>query len=534
MGALTTPEAVRKDLLRKLADRTCCDPEAALAAVSSQPLVAAYAELCTRHSCLLEFEAWARALSKQGMAGVASTSVADYYARSAETQRALGIWSCSPMSGVTLPPQVVPGFVSCIEMLRLSIMRDGYLWRQDAGGALLLCPPDGSMDDVVPKSFTFRTVKAPWRAVFTALPAAMYSRILVLTHDVADAVEMVARPGSLAEVVPVVRRPGIIMDRRVIVASPCSTDGDHEHWVPTPTAFAAPWCDALHSAMLGAHMLYPSGDGNLAVQLFVAKYAMARGLGTRVFSEVTASPGAFGEVVLIDSRPNVWSLLSVLVTLDNLQSENWAVTVFGSISSCAFMERCLLPHVPNLKIVALPELDAHPFDLECYNKLLKSPELWARIESPRALIVQDDGMIVRRGLETEFADYDYVGAPWSDVQGNAALKAMLPSMVGNGGISLRDTSVMREISTNAAAEGRRLFNFRLQPVPEDVFFATEVAKRPGGKPCSTPAAERFSMEERASPVALGFHKPWGYLPSPVVTNYYSAALREARARPSTA
>jgi hypothetical protein len=202
------------------------------------------------------------------------------------------------------------------------------------------------------------------------------------------------------------------------------------------------------------------------------------------------------------------------------------------------MRRCLHPLIPNVRIVVLDELTG-TFDIEAYNSLLKNPAFWAHLDlSQHVLIVQDDGMLVRRGLEDDpenFMQYDYVGAPWLDgLAISAELKRKIPTLVGNGGISLRRASVMRDICTSAATQGRGLFNNRLQPIPEDVYFAAEVCRRGGDGVCPTHVASKFAFEEipptesQRSP--LGFHKPWAYMDVTHVAAFFQGALEEATTR----
>jgi hypothetical protein len=102
--------------------------------------------------------------------------------------------------------------------------------------------------------------------------------------------------------------------------------------------------------------------------------------------------------------------------------------------------------------------------------------------------------------------------------------------VGNGGLSLRRVTACLA-ATEAEAEstrgGGRLFNFNLQPEPEDVFFARAFAAL--GRGCPTEVGERFAMEQRSSSSndsrPFGFHKPWPYLPKEHVAEFMLSTLR---------
>eukprot|EP00798_Chlamydomonas_sp_ICE-L_P001289 gene1289-biopygen14150 len=121
-----------------------------------------------------------------------------------------------------------------------------------------------------------------------------------------------------------------------------------------------------------------------------------------------------------------------------------------------------------------------------------------------ALFVQDDGMIVRPGIEEdeEIMAQDYVGAPWADAPANAELKRLVPTLVGNSGLSLRRVDACLDVTeptttpVHRMSGGGRLFNFNLQPEPEDVFFARSFSTIGCG--CPTGVGERFAMEQRIS------------------------------------
>jgi hypothetical protein len=219
----------------------------------------------------------------------------------------------------------------------------------------------------------------------------------------------------------------------------------------------------------------------------------------------------------------VWTALSVLVTLSSLRTSSWSATVFTSAAAAPQYDRWLRPHAPRIRIGILEALSHATFDTEDYNRLLKSPTFWKYFTAPRVLVIQDDGMIVRRGLEddAELLSCGYVGAPWPSAStGPAAAHAAVlrdagvpESLVGNGGLSLRNTGWTLATAEAGESDGgsRRLYNHDSQPVPEDVFFSS--APSPP-LPCPRSAAERFSVESRVPPPGVrpfGFHKPWAYL-----------------------
>eukprot|EP00798_Chlamydomonas_sp_ICE-L_P005620 gene5620-biopygen2661 len=234
-------------------------------------------------------------------------------------------------------------------------------------------------------------------------------------------------------------------------------------------------------------------------------------------------------------------MLSVLVTLDNLDVRRWPrVVVFCAPENERFVQRSLppslLPGGVELVTVVMESLSyapplpgQKPFSIEKYSNILKDASFWRRLKEvalgDMALFVQDDGMIVRPGIEEdeEIMAQDYVGAPWADAPANAELKRLVPTLVGNGGLSLRRVDACLDVTESIPLRrcGDRLFNFNLQPEPEDVFFARSFAAI--GRGCPTEVGERFAMEQRISSSKgskpFGFHKPWPYIPKEVVAEF---------------
>jgi hypothetical protein len=246
-----------------------------------------------------------------------------------------------------------------------------------------------------------------------------------------------------------------------------------------------------------------------------------------------------GDVVLVDTRSNVWSVLAMLITMDNLDAARWRAVVFCAPRNAAFMRACLLPRIPGVRIETLDEIDpdrgadrgdesADAFDMDTYNRVLMNHAFWRRIQGPLALVIQDDGMLVRPGLEhdTELLSADYVGAPWACVPDNRELQLRVgDEMVGNGGLSLRRVEAAVRACVHAHADIKVLFNHRLQQVPEDVFFASAAARE--GRACPRHIAHRLSVEQveppAGAPAPLGMHKPWPYLR----VERWAAMLRDA-------
>jgi hypothetical protein len=261
-----------------------------------------------------------------------------------------------------------------------------------------------------------------------------------------------------------------------------------------------------------------------------------RGLGGLGFGGLGGLAPPLNSVVVVDSRCNVFSLASVLVALDNL-GPAWRVQAFCSAAGAAYTERLLRPllrcgGVP-LEVLALPELEEAPFGIDQYNALLKSEAFWHRVRGERCLLVQDDGLLVRPGLEASgLLDYDYVGAPWV-AAAQEELTRLAGGTVGNGGLSVRNPALMARLCRSREAEGRRLFFLRnLLPLPEDVFFAGGISAH---SRCPEEEARRFSCEQWMPSTGadgyrpLGWHKPWAYHAPERAAALMGAALPQAEA-----
>lgn len=225
-------------------------------------------------------------------------------------------------------------------------------------------------------------------------------------------------------------------------------------------------------------------------------------------------------VVLVDNRRNVFSTTAIHITMDNLKRDAWDLVIVTSKQNIEWYKE----RVDGAIIITDERLEYEPFDIETYNVVMKDADFWKRFTHyERVLIIQDDGMIVRPGLESRFIQYDYVGSPWIHSEANSEIIMMNKGLlVGNGGLSLRNPRIMQEICTRFAKEGNRLFNNQLQPIPEDVFFSHCIATKLSGK-ATTPLnreATFFATEQVENLQALGFHKFWAYHPLSYVLRYF--------------
>lgn len=230
-------------------------------------------------------------------------------------------------------------------------------------------------------------------------------------------------------------------------------------------------------------------------------------------------------IVLVDNRDNPWSVASLLCTASTLSRQSveggrWGVYVFCGIKNKPYFRDSLAPYFPPhdvLNIVELPELSMrNKFTLEDYNLVMKSSKLWEVIDAEKCLTVQDDGVIMRCGVERYMDHYDYVGAPWREGQ-KVLADVSCPTLVGNGGVSVRNVAAMTDIARYGedTLQNNTLFVNGAQPVPEDVYFVAGLHARADKYViCPRDDALGFTAEQTISSShldrILGFHKPWAY------------------------
>lgn len=514
----------------------------------------------------------------------------EYNNRVARCAESLGLpWRC-PITGCELDHMYddqVP-LMTAMECLRSPLIRNVYLWRRDVGGVLSLA--DGSTKNVkafqrLRKPKTIQDDEDAEEAkvlILAALPPGLYSTVLVPKEvsdsDAFKSIKSLVRDDTALWICgsDMTRDADAEADAnakrslRMCRDLPISEAGtDWLGWLPPPdhlygASHKAPfWALAVSEDMSKAFLRYQGrpmtpltsatsvevdGRGVLNYHQLLARYAHVRKLGSKV--HITASSSAsssasntkhIGAVLAIDTRENVWTALGVLATLDNLRCASWSVIVLCAESNVEWMRKAILPHAPHARIEAMPELtriaNDGAFDIEAYNDLMKSEALWNILkDEPRILTVQDDGAVLRPGLEddADIMRQSYVGAPWQPHpileaagivtdQGSQASQGS----VGNGGVSLRNVEVMRRILRESGARLKGMFNGNAQPLPEDVFFASGLTKN---EVCPFEVARRFAFEQIFAGGCYAFHKPWAYLPPAVYVPEFQSIVKEATER----
>lgn len=232
-------------------------------------------------------------------------------------------------------------------------------------------------------------------------------------------------------------------------------------------------------------------------------------------------------IALIDSRENPLSVISVIIALHNIRSP-MTCHLFTSTQALPYYSK-YLSHL-NVKVLQYPALDTAHFDIDVYNSVLKSTQFWKTLKNTGAqkvIIIQDDGIMARPGVEDLIEPWDFIGAPWADAPGNEYIRDNITrDLVGNGGFSARDIAKCLLITEKYEEEKHHLFYQNLVEIPEDVYFVAGM-KKEGYKIAPREIAAQFSSEQTLDPRAVGFHKPWAYSDQATVKGFLAGYLEGA-------
>lgn len=199
--------------------------------------------------------------------------------------------------------------------------------------------------------------------------------------------------------------------------------------------------------------------------------------------------------VLIDSRclPN---LEFVLRQVSRFLDDSWSMTIFTGNLNYVYVKNICEELNNNINII---KMDVDYFMINDYNNLLLSEIFWDKINAEHILIFQGDSLLLKYGIN-DYLDYDYVGAPWPHDS---------PTVVGNGGLSLRKKSAIKKVLNgyNISQAPYWLKPDFLENVPEDVYFSYGMTYL-GCKVPSSEEARKFSVESIFYEDPVGMHQVW--------------------------
>ena len=175
------------------------------------------------------------------------------------------------------------------------------------------------------------------------------------------------------------------------------------------------------------------------------------------------------------------------------------------------------------------------------NAMLTRPEFWRRMPKEPLLIIQTDALLCRP-LDPFFFEFPYLGAPFlprqhseyfemrrADGRISSFFKSdtpihgspdpdVYPHLHGNGGLSIRQRSVMLSIC-------ERWGSLRPAEEMEDVFFSRHLAHLVSTPPLEI--AQAFASETTYNPQAIGSHACWKFFSSADLANHLDQHLRAA-------
>ena len=211
------------------------------------------------------------------------------------------------------------------------------------------------------------------------------------------------------------------------------------------------------------------------------------------------------EAVLIEFR--FFPHLEVLIrnAIYNL-GDSWSYTVIcGNDNYNSIQTICKNIH-SNIKIIRQKKGNITQNE---YNNMLMTTDFWNLFVGEKILLYQEDTLIFNSNIQN-FMDYDYVGAPFHG-------DCVKPINIGNGGLSLRSRSIMKEIlrrsnPSDFETHSTIVTNYKryrkLTLYPEDVYFAQTMQNLGVGKVCPYDVARNFSSEQVFTDGCFGFHGLW--------------------------
>ena len=214
-------------------------------------------------------------------------------------------------------------------------------------------------------------------------------------------------------------------------------------------------------------------------------------------------------IMIADNRENIMNVVSIIITLFNLQDNKWSVVFFGSNKAISYMKEIFRD---SIEYIHEDRFEKKKFGIELYNDFMKDTKTWESLHKyEKCLVIQDDSAIIKRGLEDSvfMNSCDYVGPVWADEEYNSEIKSKCGHLCGNGGLSLRTIQIMKNITSTFKDFKNELFNKNLQPIPEDVFFAKYV-KKVGVIMLNDSINKKFGCEQVKCMEAFGYHKVWCY------------------------
>lgn len=502
------------------------------------------------------FKAWSNAMAKHGAPDA-------YY----DAQKSIP--HVNPFCGTTLEnmlsthPSTHPPFkaLSATEVISTIASKDHYFMSLICGGTVVIDATNATSDHG-DSSFIFTVLEALDEAVPSNVQLVLFKhknaepRLLpcnVVVFEYESLLQLfTCLPKNMNTCVYIgdVSPPAVITNHAIWITKNNITDNGNSGWRKlvrglgekneTKTEFGKPFILPHDDPHLTKHILShhfkqsqqqsPASTNYLYFLDGLVSYMALAAIGPLSFRPSPLKRNPQRCVLCIDNRKNYMNIVTTLVTFKNLEPDTWGFVFIGSTESVKYMKEMLTFDEDEKNAVFFfidPRLDMPRFNINTYNDILKDQSTWSLIQDAgfeKCLIIQDDAVLFRPGIEKTFLRYDYVGAPWMPCQYN--YDNIGPHLVGNGGLSLRSVDLSLRVCLEATSQEKRsLFNKNLMIKPEDVFFIQKMRKMGGNIP-DFDEAVKFAMEECESLTALGVHKFWVYLPASTIKAYMQGVIKD--------
>ena len=213
-----------------------------------------------------------------------------------------------------------------------------------------------------------------------------------------------------------------------------------------------------------------------------------------------------GTAYIVETREHQ-NLFLVIKNADQCLPEKWKIIIFCSDENYQYVTR-IKEKITGREILLKP-LSKLIKTVHDYNDLLFSTSFWYQFDTENLLGFQVDSWlsVEQKNELSKIAQYDYVGAPWSErIQRRWSY---IPSIGGNGGVCFSKRSA-RLKALNTAKEPRISSAPHNQVLNEDIWFSLAINKVGGRIPERSKAINWF-VESVYSENPFAVHKPWSYI-----------------------
>lgn len=159
-------------------------------------------------------------------------------------------------------------------------------------------------------------------------------------------------------------------------------------------------------------------------------------------------------LLFIDDRyDNIFEY--ILITFLYSVNNDWNLTIFTTENNVIHYENCLNKLNIQYKINTISKFQ----NINNYSNLLKSNDFWNNFNEEYVLLFQYDSLAFKK-FDNKFLHYNYIGAQWPK-----NIQQLKDIYNGNGGTSLRNVNIMKEITKE--------YNYKNDDIntPEDIYFA---------------------------------------------------------------